>query len=191
MYERREKEERQNQRKKLLLVCFLSLVLAFLLVQNFPGTDGSPAHEQVEKVQPVSVTAPGATTALALGWKKPDPIPESVPDPMHFTIPERPESRTGGANSPGGTPGRSEGTMPTREEIELSGIVLSRVRTKSVVIIDGVHYHEGDGIDSPYVFNGESVRGAVITRIDGDRIELRMNGKKLIIHVRKDDSRSK
>ena len=164
--------EKNRERNTFILVGVLSLVLVGVLLRPTGGSAQNPG----KVTEPQKDTAPAATavqnqTIDAAAWEPPRPLPATVPDPMHFVIPEPVVEKKVEKKLAEHDQDTEEAEL---QPIKITGLVYTA--RKPSVIING-----------KILYPGDTVQGALILAIQRDGIELERDGEiwKQSVHEKK------
>lgn len=110
---------------------------------------GTGGTTEIKEIKPSNAIAASAST---IDWQIPEVYPATLRDPMQFKAPPPPDTN-------------DTQTVTKTQEIELKGILYSKEDPSAI-------------IGTEIVYEGDTVSGATVIKINEDSVEFEMNGKK-------------
>ncbi|MCE5185496.1 MAG: hypothetical protein LLF76_05165 [Planctomycetaceae bacterium] len=139
-----------RQKKMAIMVGALAIVFATVLFISLGGTGQSqvPTSKKESQIEPPAVKAD-----VKSAWKTPEPLPETMRDPMKPAPVAALKTETTGAN-------------PTAQmEMTVKGIVFSQTKPTAL-------------INNEIVKEGQVINGVTIVKIDRNQVEFESNGNR-------------
>jgi len=146
-----------RQKAMVVLVPILAIVMIFVFRQVLSTsprkTKGATEDE--------TLVAAGAKSGQDIDWQIPDPLPETMRDPIKLADP----SSANGAEPNGAA------AEPTAGDIDVRDIIFSKDKPSAFV-------------NGRIVYVGDKIHDATVVRINRDGIELEKDGKKWVQNIR-------
>jgi hypothetical protein len=142
-----------RQRKMTVVVGILSVAFAAVLFISLGGLSGQSGPAAANAATESATDQAAATVETVDNWKRPQPIPATLRDPMTPAARNVQDAQSG--------PGQSQ----TPGQVTVRGIVFSKTRPTAI-------------INETIMAEGESLNGVTIVNIEKDSVEFEKDGKR-------------